>query len=528
MPLQRDQDPATSDPLGECSAPSAAGDTSGMNRDNPRSSIDWLGMPASFARAGLDVTRVIPLVGMFTGMTADVIEGAQNLATAGDTGNQWMELGVMLRQGIVFMNNVIGHVLYVGELCQDAAIVSVVGIELEVVIAPGDEALAMFKLVLQSLQTVADIAILAGAVVGAENSVVGSEEWEAHKSLASGFVVDAGLDVAGLLMDIGDTCTAGLMNGQVVKEATRSVFGLKAFGQAFLDNLDDIIQAWISIFGGDGISAIIDLGQQKSDGATTADAASIMIGELAEIQQVHSFGDGAITAATTQVETMLADLRTLQEEALGGKEPFIAMRDAMLDGLAQFEGRLIALQEADSLATSAESEVASILANLDAAEAAVDQLRLPEIKLPEHTELGDNPLADGIEGVVDTGAGVANEAIAAATQKLQAAIDAVKGAVVSEIHPQRAEIEAFAQFITTFKQLVAEQLALVTDAVTKLREHAAAADNPEELIDALLAQVAEMLGMEGELSVDELRQQWVAAGARISELMTWARGLAAG
>ena len=496
------------------------------------SGIDWTGIIDNplwnVGRSALEVGRLIPVLGGVSGFTADFIEGAQNMSLAWQADNKLLMAAVTARQMLVMGNNAFGHILYLSELLQDTAIMSVVGAEAVVVTAPVNEALAGVKLGLQMSQTVTDLMILAGSGVGI--AVTSDEtELEAWKSTAASFAGNSIVDGIGLVTGLVDVISAGVLNGEGVKTWLGSLYGGVKLGVFAMSQMRGLCESWVSIWLGydiDGVRKLVDKPQQqKSDEEpSAAEAAPTILGELDLMDVVHQKGSEFIGEGGESISTALEELRDFQLAALEGN-PLEHLQESLVDGLDQVVGRLGALEESHHLATTAEAEIVTILASLDTAEAAIGRIEMPVLAVPSHTELGDNMVANALERGIDTGAAIGNAGLAQIQAKLQAAIDTVKASVVTELRPQREHVELFAQFLVSFKALVAEEIAMVKNAIAKLRNAIAKAKVPMDLVDALADEIAEMLGFEGGIDIAKLEREWIDVGGTLSKVRELASAL---
>ena len=496
------------------------------------SGIDWHGIIGSpwlnGTRMAWEVGRLIPIGGAALGLGADIIEGTQNMSAAWRTNNGWLMAAVAGRQGVTIFNNLVGHLIYLSELTQDGLVGSVAGAWLTPITIATIEGLSAVKLATQSVQTIMDLSILAGSLVGIAMTS-DSIELAAWKSTAASFAGNSFVDSIELVTAIVDAATGGAANAEGAKTVIGSAAHFAKLANYTMNQIRGVSNAWLSIWLGpaiDGCRKFVEGPQQQKseDELSAAEAAPTILSELDLMDIVHQKTGEFIGEGGESIGAALAEFREFQAAALES-HPLEDLQMALVGGLDLANDRLGTLENSHHLATNAETEIANAMANLDAAEAAINLLELPELAMPAHTEMGDNVVANALELGLDTGAAAGNAGLGAIQAKLQVAIDNVKASMVIELDPQREQIELYAQFIVEFKTLVAEEISMVRGALEKISGAIEKIKEPMDIIDALMEQTAEMFGFEDGIDFGELERDWLDVGGLLAKVRELASAL---
>src|SRR5829696_2500637 len=97
----------------------------------------------------------------------------------------------------------------------------------------------------------------------------------------------------------------------------------------------------------------------------------------------YTVGDMMISAAADHIAKQMTELNQAATIALGGRDPFIAARDAAVKGLGHVEQRIGELAQMQALATSAKEKSAAIEAWCTETGGKVDALQVPNIQIPQ-------------------------------------------------------------------------------------------------------------------------------------------------
>ena len=534
--VQCKPDPAAANAApGECpvdvapTAPAASGPT----RDDPRSGVDWGAFwdeyKGNIGRTILEVGRVIPTLGAGAGFCADTIDMYQNTQAALDTLDPTLGMTTALHGAVVIANNLLGHLVYTGELAQDGVLISIVGFELTGVTVPLNATTLGIKSTLQLTQLLLDVFNATAATLNGRNPELTDQQREAYEGLARNFTVDAGLDLLGFIGDLIDLGTVGLANVQVAEEIGSGAKQSYNLARLFSDQFDRSVEGWVGIWGeetlpGGAVGGEIQRKEDESAGLPAAAAAPIILDELGVVQTAYDAGSLVIDFVGQNVDNLIAAMAEQAADLAGDKDPLVGLRDAIAGALHDVEERLGMLTTLMGQASAAEEHAGAILPQLDEIEANLQQIQLPEVDLAGHAELGDNPVADAVEGAVGAGAEVADQAAQAVVDKLQAAIDLAKEMAAQAIAELRGQIEGSLVFAQTFRAMCEEQFAYGTEIVGQLADNLAGCQNVEEVVDLVLGQVTEAASGPA-TTVDDLRKVWTDCLVRIQEVSAWAKSL---
>ena len=144
--------------------------------------------------------------------------------------------------------------------------------------------------------------------------------------------------------------------------------------------------------------------------------------------------------------------------------------------------------------------------------------------MPE-TDLGEGAAADLAEGALDMAGGIAEAGIDMALGQLQAKIDLVKDALRAPLETMRENAVAFGEFMQLVSEEAAVQLAVAEERAERIRGQLAGCESLEDIIDTVIDQILETVGLHADFEVDDLRQAWGELGVTIDEAIVWAEAL---
>lgn len=514
--------------LAGSTSPSAAAGTAMIQRkDAPASdagAIDWMGL---LKTAGIDLAletgKLIPIAGGIEGFVLDMYGTITDMQTAGKSGSAPIFFSVAIRDFVALFSAAASHATYVNQLCTDALAAGIITSELAPLSAAFQELPSGLELGLTSAQTILDAITMLMLDHARHNPVNTRDEQAALDSLFVDFTTNTMQDFVSVLLSAADFSSGGIANTETISRA------LKWLGVAF-KSADDfgafLINYLVSVGFKIGKDTFTGVTQKKDDGTGAAAPAGILA-ELGNAGAAYDMGTSMYEAGLHTVDGVFDELETFRDELTTNKSPLMSVRDTAVAALDDMELRLATLQQFATAAETADAECTTLEGELDKLEALLELLVLPDLTLPEHTEIGDDPVSDAIEGVVDTGAELANGAIEAAVAALQEGIDVARDMVTEALAVGRSGIDEVRQTIAELAPLVAEQIASLEGHVESFRAALAEAQDPEAVIDALLSQIAALLG-EDAVTVDDFRQLWGAIGDTIADATAWAQGLTSG
>jgi hypothetical protein len=326
-------------------------------------------------------------------------------------------------------------------------------------------------------------------------------------------------DIAGAVLDVVDLTTLGFANVQPIQAGLRVVKELwdatgSARGMVFT-----VLQGWFNVWGGEIVEQV-----GGAEGLSRAVAGGQIALELQRIKASYQLGDLMIGEAAEYVAGQIAELEQGAELVLGGRDPFITARDAAVEGLAALEAQIADIGEMGALSTTGAEKAAAVEEACTEGLELLDTIELPELDVPE-SDLGEGAAADLAEGALNMAGDIAEAGLGMALGQLQAQIDLAKDALRAPLETMRENAVAFGEFMQLVSEEAAVQLAVAEERAERVRGQLAKCESLEDIIDTVIEQILETVGLHADFEVDDLRQAWGELGVTIDEAIVWAEAL---
>ena len=199
-------------------------------------------------RAGLEISRVWPGVGAWTGLASDVAGTVSDIATINQEDAPILKTVIAIRGILNAVNNFVGHIGYVQELGSKVAAVSVIGAWLTPILDSIGMALKDLKLLLDLALGLIDVGIWAAAEQQKLHATT-PESAGRWNNLIGGYQANMIGDLATLLVDGWDAATATEGDGEVAKQAVYSMKGLMQAARKFGPILLNWIMGLFNVYG---------------------------------------------------------------------------------------------------------------------------------------------------------------------------------------------------------------------------------------------------------------------------------------
>jgi hypothetical protein len=517
---------ATASAPGAPAAPAAAPQTpTGPTPQDPSSGVDWAAFfdtpGPSLIRTSLEVTRGFPVAGLVTGGISDAVNAVQDLLSVESVAPPELLAAMAGRHTIAILNSELGHVIYCVEIVQDIATASVVGAEVDAVTVPLNELLLIAKGVVDGFQTGLDVVLLVEAKYAKANHALPGDHaaQDAWQGMIDNYEANILGDLAGVALDAYDFATLGFGNAQVIKQGAltaKHVWELTGFVRSMVST---VLQNWWNIWGGNVVGGLKDPGAVAS---TVAGA--VMVQELQKMRTAYALGDLMIDETAEQLGELKSELELRAQAMLDGRDPFLAARDAAVEGLGAMEAQIADLGEMQVLSTDGAEKAATVDEACGQALALLDTLVLPELDLPD-VELGEGAAADLAEDALNLGGMVVDAGLDAMMARLGDQIELIKGTLRAPLETVRANAAEMGEFLQLLADESAAMLAEAEERLARMREQLAKCDDFEDVVDTLLDQMADVLGMEEGFEIQDVRDAWAQLGVDIDEALIWAEGL---
>ena len=507
----------------------------------------------NMTRAVLEITRLVPGVGIVTGAVAQTINLAQDHVSAkaikntDANGNKQEDKFLVrlthLRNGTNIANGLLDDCLYLNQMIGNMG-GHATGITQTIAAVGG-----FVNNFVDGVQIGFDLATLSYSSACAafpDTFGIDKENTEAYEEMAQGYAANTVADSISGILGIVDTATGGMSNAEAAKK-----FGL-AFqyftkSQKLFTLLGAALKSpytWIGlgsgigigVFGGSAIDAVDDRFENNNAPLQRREAARANNGFAAEVAAQHldravdltetvwDFGSGGIDFMAEAIPKVFEQGRETLTEICGGTDPVIWIRNRMTEGINDAARKAQQLIDSAQTAETAEQYFENLKTDLTNIETRINGLTLPTNLLAEDTEIGDNLAADFLEGVVNTGAGIVNSGANFAIDKIQNQLDKLKASAVEKITYIRENLDKVLAVLKIAVNKMREMYNACLEIVEMFALRLSEANSLEDFLNVALGTVADIFGIEGGLSVEDLRQKWIAIKQYMDESFETARG----
>src|SRR5215210_812832 len=112
--------------------------------------------------------------------------------------------------------------------------------------------------------------------------------------------------------------------------------------------------------------------------------------------------------------------------------------------------------------------------------------------------------------------------------QLRTAVDEIKQGVSSPITDIKGHADDLGQFFQIVTDEAKSQITGAQTRVATIRDKLSRCNNIEDVINMVIQQIFEMVGLESDFEIDDIRQLWVDVGGSIDDAIVWATALASG
>lgn len=538
----------------------------------------WQDEALSIIRLGAEVGRLVAgPIGLVSGLAGDLIGGYQDL-TSIPTGEPvvagLMGTLIVLRTGFNVVTNAVGQITAVDQLVQNllgsatvGQTLSGFGIALDAITIPLigltvtiNEAASLVKLELTGCLTAMDGLVAVGASFGA--LLAPEEDQQAWAALAAGYWANVIGDLVGLVNELAGFVTGGVsQSGPIglaiasLKGGSNSLIRIAIRLIPAIPKLKDFLLGVWNVLGGkvvEGTPVLFpeDEGLSPLPGAALSRLASggglagapgagdpsleVIIARLEAVRSCHQQGEELVAPASEALDELRTQAAAIAEQGPASVEAAAAIQKTLGQAMAQLEGRLQPLGQLEATTADALAQLTSSQEGLRGFAAAVSAIEMPEIEIPDEVdvELGDNTVADTLEGaaeaVVGAATGTASDAIDALLEPIRAMLETGKQAVVNALEEVESGLAKLIATLTSIVESIHVQSRAVTEIVAQLREGMEQSGGLPEMIQALLDEAAEAAGAEELAELPGLIAAWHELGPSVEGARVRAHSLAAG
>ncbi len=503
-------------------------------------------------RAGLEISRVWPGVGAWTGLASDVAGTVSDIATINQEDAPILKTVIAIRGILNAVNNFVGHIGYVQELGSKVAAVSVIGAWLTPILDSIGLALKDLKLLLDLALGLIDVGIWAAAEQQKLHATT-PESAGRWNNLIGGYQANMIGDLATLLVDGWDAATATEGDGEVAKQAVYSMKGLMQAARKFGPILLNWIMGLFNVYGSKvttptmpaqatpdaggggntpptappapggaapsptsvpaapaappGIArmfspSVARFGEGMGEGAQSAGRQALSMAIVAELQQAklgYLAADAALSAGGTAISTIMQQQREQMTALLGGTDPFVFIRDAGVQMTKMLADKAGQLEQAAVLSASATERADQLRSACDSILGFLDSLNVPQVDIP------------GVGFLVD---------------ELRGAVNEVKSMGRGPVETVKNHADEVGEFLQIFADIARQQVAAARTQIQSLSEGLAKCNSFEDVINLFMGKLQEILGTGTNLQIDDIKAYWASIGGKIDEGIVWAQGLA--
>ena len=499
-------------------------------------------------RTGLELTRPIPGLGLFTGLASDAIGLATDLAAV-PKGNDLTTLTIGLRDGIALFGNVLGAAAAIDQELQD--IISVTPLApADAITASINEGLLGAKLFTDSATVFLDVVILAESKYNKANGPQDKATLDAWDGIFKSFEASILSDTITGVIDGLDFIALGFTNGQSTSSIAKPIATLMKRFVPLARTIVGVVLNEFSIHGfrlapglepptaaggaagatgapapaasGSGAvgpapapGATNALGQRLPAGPGGADAATDeaarlaldgLIAGLGTAYGVWQIADGQIGLAEDQMRAAEAQTRALIAQINGGRDPFIVIRDAAKQSIDRAAATIGEMIEMGQMAGEVVTDADAMRDGCDATLALLASMRVPDLHLPRPT--GDS-LLDEAEALA---ASMADQAFQLALGTARTQVDTLREELSRPVHTVREHATEIANFNRVLQETCTEGAAKLQAHIQLFSERLGHVQNFEQVIDLLLHELTGALGVEGGAGLADVRRVWAETG----------------
>ena len=225
----------------------------------------------------------------------------------------------------------------------------------------------------------------------------------------------------------------------------------------------------------------------------------------------YTVGDTLIGAAADHIAKQLTELNQAATIALGGRDPFVVARDAAVEGLGHVEQRIGDLAQMQALATTAKEKSTAIETWATETGATVNASRSRTSRSPRPTSATTrsptSPRARSTWRARSPARGCSCSSISS-TQ----GVDELKSMLTPPIDTIKTHATDLGEFMQIVTNEAREQITSTQARVADIKAKLAKCNSFEDVVNMIIQQIFDMVGLESDFEVDDIRQLWVEVG----------------
>jgi hypothetical protein len=504
----------------------------------------FTGDALSGIRAGLEITRVWPGVGAWTGLASDVAGTVSDIATINQEEAPIIKTVIGIRGILNAVNNFVGHISYLGQVASKAAGISVVAAWLMPIIDAVNLGIKDLKLLLDVALGLIDVGLWAAAEQQKQHATTPASagRWN---TMIGNYQANMIGDLATLMVDGYDAATATEGGGEAAKQ---TVYSLRGLMQAMRKWGPTLVSWFLGLFNVYGSKVTTPSAPGEAPAPATppptaggpaptptsatppsatpappplarafAPSVSRLLGGpgmeamgrqalsmaiVAELQQVkvgYQVADAALSAGGDMLSMLVQQQRDQLTALLGGRDPFEFVRDAGVSMTRMLADKAASLEQASVLSSSATERAAQLRSTCDSVLGFLDSINVPQVDIP------------GLGFIVD---------------EVRGAVDEAKSMGRGPVETVKKHADEVAEFLTIFADIARQQVATVRKHIEDISQGLAKCNGFEDVFNLMLRKIQEVLGIGTNLTIQDVRDYWNGIGGQIDAAIVWAQGLA--
>ncbi len=469
----------------------------------------------NLVRSIAEISRLIPGLGVITGGLAQAINFEQDHTAAqeGAPSDEFLLFLVDYRNSINFLNGFVEDLLYLNQVVGDCG-GHTTGITEVIGLVGG-----LVNNGLDGAQVSIDILTAAyTSTVATFPNAFDVNDPAVYEDFALGYTANILADSVGMVLGIIDTVTLATGQGSIADRLGDGFFAMTRLQQivriicrkaADPQTIIGLVSSvGVGVNGGSILDSVLGPVPDMVRSGVREGLALNFDQMVNNVETVWDFGSQGIDMMAEAVPMAFEMARAAVMELCDGVDPVIWIRDKMVEGVDEATRQGEEMYQNAQRVLSVKETTQSVMDNLDAISTEIENFELPTDIFPTDIEIGDNVVADAVEGVLETGAEAANETVNDIIAELQEQVEQFKKEALAKIKEAKDFAHKVYLVATRVSDLFLSAYRKCLEIIELFRARLAQAETLEDFLNVALGTVGDVLGLEGGLSVEDLKQKW--------------------
>ena len=433
------------------------------------------------------------------------------------------------RHAVAILNNGIGHVIYVVELVQDIATASVVGAEVDAITIPLNEILLGIKVGVDGVQFLADFGLTCAAQyrsMKAPPGPAGAASRAAWDGMVANYEANLVGDLVGGIFDIIDLSSAGFSNSQPVKQGAKAVKATFDTAKLVKGLIKSVLQGWFGVWGGKAFERGAPGGgvhgiAERAAGGVDPRRAAADEGLLHGRRHDHRRGRGPHRQAADRAQPGRDDRARRQgpvhhgaRRGRRGPRPRSSSGSAISRRCRRWPRRPPRRPRRSRPGPPRRA------ARSTACRSRTSRSRRPTSAT---TRCPTSPRARSTWPARSPARACSCSSISSTP-----GVDELKSMLTPPVDTIKEHATDLGEFMQVVTNEAKEQITSTRRGWPTSRRSSRSATRFEDVVNMVIQQIFDMVGLESDFEIDDIRQLWVEVGGMIDEGIVWATALASG